>query len=304
MSSSIAVKRRDPAQPPGLVLGTAGLGGVWGPIDEGASRSAIQQALEAGITRLDTAPAYARAEEIVGAALREYRGDRPFLSTKVGKLQADSASADTNDYHLAVMQKSLDRSREVLGRERLDLVFLHEPEKVPPTSIPRVIAWMERLRTDGIATQIGLGGVVPEAYHPALRAGTFDVVMSYNNLNAANLSGVAVDLPFFQSCGVTTYQGSPLYMGLLGDRYAEFQHDAPPWFDAQTLSRATRAKEVADWHDLGLAELAHRFLLTVAGPDYLVLGARTPRQLKETLAQFARGPLPEPIFNQLTQAIQ
>jgi aryl-alcohol dehydrogenase-like predicted oxidoreductase len=128
--------------------------------------------------------------------------------------------------------------------------------------------------------------------------------MSFNTLNAANLHGLAKELPLFRSCGLTTYQGSPLYMGLLGDRYAEFQQHTPAWFDKATLTRARQAKAVADRYGLALAELAHRFLLTVAGPDYVVLGARTPGQLRQSLLQLARGPLPIPIFDQLTQAIQ
>ena len=45
-----------------LVLGTAGLGGVWGKIDPGESVEAILLALESGINRLDTAPAYNESE--------------------------------------------------------------------------------------------------------------------------------------------------------------------------------------------------------------------------------------------------
>ena len=55
-----------------LVLGTAGLGGAWSPIDPAESVATILRALESGITRLDTAPAYAQAEVLVGEALRQW----------------------------------------------------------------------------------------------------------------------------------------------------------------------------------------------------------------------------------------
>ena len=69
------------------ILGTAGLGGIWGVIDQEESVRTILLALENGIEALDTAPAYADAEEIVGTALGKWRGNLPAISTKVGRLK-------------------------------------------------------------------------------------------------------------------------------------------------------------------------------------------------------------------------
>lgn len=50
------------------VLGTAGLGGIWGKIDNEESIKAILIALKSGITCIDSAPAYGDAESFVDAA--------------------------------------------------------------------------------------------------------------------------------------------------------------------------------------------------------------------------------------------
>ena len=67
-------------------LGTWAIGGwMWGGTDEAESIAAIQASLDAGVTLIDTAPAYGlgRSEEIVGKALTGRR-DKAVIATKCG----------------------------------------------------------------------------------------------------------------------------------------------------------------------------------------------------------------------------
>ena len=62
-------------------LGTWAIGGwMWGGTDEAAAVKAIEASIDAGISLIDTAPAYGlgHSEELVGAAIR---GKRPSSST-------------------------------------------------------------------------------------------------------------------------------------------------------------------------------------------------------------------------------
>ena len=57
-----------------IALGTWAIGGwMWGGADEGEAIRTIQEAVDRGITLIDTAPVYGfgRSEEIVGKALAE-----------------------------------------------------------------------------------------------------------------------------------------------------------------------------------------------------------------------------------------
>lgn len=58
---------------------------MWGGTDEAESIAAIQASLDAGVTLIDTAPAYGlgRSEEIVGKALAGRR-DKAVIATKCG----------------------------------------------------------------------------------------------------------------------------------------------------------------------------------------------------------------------------
>ena len=297
-------RTRPDGLPPGLVLGTAGLGGVWGDIDRQESVDTILYALENGVNRLDTAPAYRDAEAIVSEALRQHTGPRPRVSTKVGKLRADAADERTNNYALSSMQQSVAESQEKLGTNRLDLLFLHEPEQVPTDQVPEVIDFMKQTKRSGVAATIGLGGVVPSAFHEAIREGVFDVVMSYNNLDAACLDGLQSDIPFFRTHGLTTYQGSALHMGLLGNRFEKYQENPPEWISQNALARAGKAHALAQRLGMKLPTLAHRYLLSMQEVDYLVLGAKNLPQLTATLADCRAGRLEETVFEELTNLIQ
>lgn len=67
-------------------LGTWAMGGwMWGGGDNAAAEAAIQASLDAGVTLIDTAPAYGlgRSESIVGAALKGRRHEA-VIATKCG----------------------------------------------------------------------------------------------------------------------------------------------------------------------------------------------------------------------------
>ena len=286
-----------------LVLGTAGLGGAWGNIDSTESIETILLALENGITRLDTAPAYAKAEEIVGEALRAWNGKAPFVSTKVGKLEGNALDDHLNNYALDVMEKSVKQSLEKLGRTTLDLLFLHEPEKVPLPQVDEVAGFMIQLKQKGIAQAIGFGGTPPRDYYPYIEAGLFDVVMGYNNLDAVNLEAIHTEIPFFKSHNLTTYQGSALHMGLLGNRFEQYQKEKPGWLSEKELATALKVRETATSNNMDLATLAHRYVLSIREIDYVVIGPRKRKHLVKTLADCRQGILPREIFCEITNHI-
>ena len=67
-------------------LGTWAMGGwMWGGHDDVNSIKAIQASVDAGVTLIDTAPAYGlgRAEELVGKAIEDRR-DQVVIATKCG----------------------------------------------------------------------------------------------------------------------------------------------------------------------------------------------------------------------------
>ncbi len=294
---------RENKYPVGMVLGAAGLGGVWGEVDPEESIATILYALENGIDRIDTAPAYSRSEEFVGKALRRWKGAKPFLSTKVGRLKGESAEDSINNYDVSAMRESVARSMELLGREKLDLLFLHEAEKVPLAQIPAVVDFMVQLKKQGDAERIGFGGMPPPVYFKYIRKGLFDVVMGYNNLDACCIDGMDTDIPFLSQQDMVIYQGSPLHMGLLGNSYTLLASQRPDWLPQRVIENARMANSLAEQSDMPLTSLAHRFMMSIYEIDFMVIGAKNMLELKSTLKDYETGQLDEKLFNRIIEQI-
>src|SRR6202167_272136 len=65
-------------------IGGSGWQFAWGSQDDNESIAAIHRALELGVNWIDTAAVYGlgHSEEVVGRALKEGRGSRPYVFTK------------------------------------------------------------------------------------------------------------------------------------------------------------------------------------------------------------------------------
>ena len=275
-----------------VILGTAGLGGVWGQVDKGESIRAILMALEAGVAAIDTAPAYADAEQIVGAALRQWRGAPPQVSTKAGAKRGSGPEAGGYDYSPRYLLNSARRSLEVLGRAHLDVLFLHDPTCIPESCIEAAVQAMADIKTAGLAKRIGIGGNYPPAFLPYVRARFFDVFMGYNRLNAICREALALEYAQTKGEGMEVWQASPLFMGLLGGKYQAYQDEPPEFLAAGDLATARDFKAICDAEGFAMPEVALRYLLGMKEPDRIVIGAARPGEIASSLVAIAKGSLP------------
>ena len=140
------------------------IGGGWGDVDDAESLRALHAAADAGVTLFDTADVYGdgRSERLIGQFLKERRGERLFVATKMG----GRVPADPANYTPEAFQAWVDRSRENLGVERLDLVQLH----CLPTTVyyrPEIFAALDDLVASGAIAHYG---VSVERVEEALKA--------------------------------------------------------------------------------------------------------------------------------------
>src|SRR5262245_16030403 len=106
------------------------IGGSWGDISEADGRAALNAALDAGMTFVDTADVYGdgRSEKIIADVLKSRGGERPMVATKAGR-RLDPHVAE--GYTKENLEGFIDRSRKNLDVDALDLVQLH----CPPTDV-------------------------------------------------------------------------------------------------------------------------------------------------------------------------
>src|SRR4051812_44401496 len=104
--------------------------GGWGPQDDAASIATISAAVEAGITWIDTAPAYGlgRAEAVVGQAVRALpEPDRPLLFTKCGLVWEPGGYTVSNVLSPTSIRRECEASLSRLGVDVIDLYQIHWP---------------------------------------------------------------------------------------------------------------------------------------------------------------------------------
>ena len=144
----------------------------------------LERAVDLGINYMDTAPSYGcgESEELIGRVLARRPDRRVFISSKVGQLRRSIVPYLGAEAYRSedCIRRVVDHTLWLLRRDRLDMLFIHEPEEEAwgwdDNLEAPVLRVLEELREEGVVGAIGLGS--NRAPFPALLAGTgrFDVV--------------------------------------------------------------------------------------------------------------------------------
>ena len=163
-------------------LGTWAIGGwMWGGTDEAAAIGVIHEAVDRGVTLIDTAPAYGfgRSEEIVGKALAEGgRRQRVVIATKVGlDWKAGQPFRDASKRRI---HKEVDDSLRRLRTDVIDIYQVHWPD--PNVPIEETAAAMAELQRAGKIRLIGVSNFSPAQIEAFRKVATVQTVQSPYNL--------------------------------------------------------------------------------------------------------------------------
>ena len=270
-------------------LGTWSIGGfMWGGTDEQAALETILQALDHGITLLDTAPAYGlgRAEELVGRALAQH-GERQkiIIATKVG-LEWRGGQVFRNSSKTRIM-KEIDDSLRRLQTDYVDIYQIHWPDPLVP--IEETAAAIHQLHKQGKIRAIGVSNYSLEQLNLFRQAAPLHTAQPPYNLFER---GVEKDvLPYCHSHGISTLTYGSLCRGLLSGKMklnSEFRGDdvrkIDPKFQQPRYAQYLKAVERLDrfaQENFGkhVLELAMRWTLDQPFVTAALWGARHPTQL-------------------------
>ena len=285
-------------------FGAWAIGGAWGETDDEESMAALHAAVDAGVTFFDTADVYGdgRSERLLARLLRE-RNERLVVATKFGRRVEQDPALFTYEN----LRGWLERSRENLGVEAVDLVQLHCP---PPDTfyLPEVHEACSRLVQEGLARNYG---VSVEKVEEALKAIEYDGVATIQlifNMLRQRPAELFFDQARRRDVGVIVRV--PLASGLLTgkfDRNSTFASDDHRAYNRQgeefdrgeTFSGVEYevGLEVVEElrplvpPDATLAQLALRWILTFDAVSTVIPGAKTPEQAR---ANAAAADLPAP----------
>ncbi len=143
-----------------LGLGTWAMGGGnwsngWGEQDDKESVATIHRALELGMNWIDTAAVYGlgHSEEIVGQALKEWSGDKPYVFTKCSLVWDDKGEV-TNNLKEQSLRKELENSLRRLQVDVIDLYQIHWPN--PDADIEEGWSTLAKFQREGKVRYIGV----------------------------------------------------------------------------------------------------------------------------------------------------
>jgi aryl-alcohol dehydrogenase-like predicted oxidoreductase len=286
-----------PDSTPELGLGCWPLGGdEWGSQDDRVSIATIEAAFERGIRHFDTAQSYgpaAHGEDLLGRALGSARSNA-FIATKMVYLPAKKVEG--------AIASSLRR----LHTDYVDLLYIHWPKK--GGDLGAMMEAFERARASGKIRRIGVSNFSVGRMREVMNSGRLDAVQLCYNLLWRREERET--MPFCRANGISMITYGSLAEGILtgkfgpGPQFAPGDHRADGLLFDKTVWTDVRAavaqmKSVA--HEAGrpLAHCALRWLLSRPGVRTVLVGCRTPLQLRENVAAL-EGEIDPPFFEKLT----
>ena len=280
-----------------ISLGTWGMGGMWGPVDDREALRAIDRALEVGVNFIDTALVYGdgHAETLIGKALAK-RHDPIYVATKIPPKNLEwparhvpAAEAFPAKWILKCTHQSLRH----LKRECVDLQQFHvwsprwliERETWLPT--------IARLKQEGKIRAFGvsINDHEPDTALALVASGVVDSLqLVYNLFEQAPADAL---LPLCQTYQIGVIGRVPFDEGsLTGHLTAETRFHADDWRRAyfrgdrlqETLQRVERLSALVQGERQTLAQAALKFCLSHPAVSTVIPGMRRVAHVEENCA--------------------
>ena len=296
-----------------LAFGSAPIGNLGREVSEDEWRSALSAAWDAGVHYFDTAPHYGLglAERRLAAGLAEHDGF--IVSTKVGRLLAPGPGDAMDDEGYAVptthvrvrdysrdgILRSLESSLERLGLDRVDILFVHDPDEYYREALEGAFPALEELRSQGVITSYGAGMNQSEMLADFVRETDLDVIMLAGRYTLLEQGALDDLLPECERRGVSVVAAGVFNSGLLARARprADVTYNyepAPP----EILARVHRIADVLERHGTTLPEAAAQFALAHPAVATVCLGARSAAQVERNAA-LLHTPIPEQAWQEL-----
>lgn len=297
---------------PRLGFGAAQLGNLYRVTTDAEARGAVEAAWDGGIRMFDTAPHYGvgTSERRLGALLQDRPREEYLLSTKVGRLlRPGPGDGDDLDNGFAVpddlvrewdmsergIRASHEASLERLGLDRVDILYLHDPEEGPTEqafaeALPTLVA----MRDEGLVGAIGVGSKDAGVLTRAVRTGQLDVVMLSGRYTLLEQPAAADLLPACLEHDVAVVAVSVFNSGILA--HPEPPDDANYEYGKAPVAMLERAREfaaIARDHGVELPDLAVQFPLLHPAISSVVLGMRTASQVRSNVERMSAQVPPE-----------
>jgi D-threo-aldose 1-dehydrogenase len=304
VSLPVRAAPRSPLQLTEISLGCAQLGNLYREIDDDAAQATVDAAWDRGIRYFDTAPHYGLglSERRLGAALAGRPRDEFVLSTKVGRLlEPRAVVTDRDDDGFAVpgthrrvwdfsrdgVLRSLEASLERLGLDRVDIVYLHDPDDHWDDALRFAYPALEELRAQGVVSSIGAGMNQTAMLAEFARHTDMDTFMLAGRYTLLEQGALDELLPLCLERRIGVVAAGVFNSGLLARdepaRGAHYDYRSAP---DELVERARRVAAVCSEHGVSLPAAAIAFPLAHPAVVSVCVGARSADQIDSNVSLY------------------
>jgi D-threo-aldose 1-dehydrogenase len=299
-----------------LSLGCAQLGNLYRAIDDEQAEATVAAAWAAGIRYFDTAPHYGLglSEQRLGAALSAYDRAEFVVSTKVGRLlepldpprsvddegfAVPGTHRRTWDFSRDGVLRSLSQSLERLGLDRVDIVYLHDPDDHWRQALDEAYPTLEALRAEGVVESIGAGMNQSAMLASFVHHTDMDLLMLAGRYTLLDRAAADDLLPACLEGGARIVDAGAFNSGLLArsrptrDAHYDYAAVAP-----DMLARAQALADVCTRHGVDLPAAALQFPLRHPAVVSVCVCARSPEQIRRNAELFV-APIPDELWDAL-----
>lgn len=289
-----------------LKVSILSIGGLYtsslaGGVDE--TKRILGEAIELGMNAIDTAPAYADSEKTVGQAIVGLKA--PLIITT--KLGGRPQPFDPQD--IKGLRQSVDESLRLLGRDHIDILMVHEPDR--PQQYPwwssydplegPALQLMDELKAAGKIRFTGLAGTTVTELTSLVRSNRFDVVLTAFNYNVLFREAAKSVIPAAVENDMGIVLGSAFGQGFLTRRADEEVKRKPIWLSPARQQQLLAYYELLDQSGMGASELCLRFVIGNPHVSTIPIGCKTAEHVQAAVAAVKKGPLPADIARRLDE---
>jgi D-threo-aldose 1-dehydrogenase len=267
-------------------------------VGEERALATLRAAFASPINFIDTAASYGdgESERRIGLALAEQGG------LPAGYVLASKADRhpQTGDFSGEQIKHSVERSLKLLGLDRIQLMYIHDPEH---TTFENIVGpggpleVLQRFQEQGLIEHLGISGGPIDMLTRYVETGAFVAVETHNRYTLLNRSAAPL-LDVAAARGVAVVNAAPYGSGMLAkgpEAYPRYAYqEAPP----ELLDRARRLAAICQEYNVPLAAAALQFSMRNPRVTTTVVGMTRPERIAQTV-ELARHPIPDEIWPQL-----
>jgi D-threo-aldose 1-dehydrogenase len=260
----------------------------------------IARVLQGPINFIDTSNNYGdgESERRIGKAIAAAGGlpDGFVLATKVDPLP------ESSDFSGERVRASVNESLQRLGLERLQLVYLHDPERITFEEATRPggpVEALVQLRDAGVIEHLGVAGGPIDLERQYVDLGIFDAVISHNRYTLVDQTATPL-IEDAATRGIAFVNAAPYGGGMLVRGPDEVPTYCYQPASEATLERVREMQRACEAREVPLAAAALQFSLRNPHVTSTIVGMSSPERVEQTLV-LAEWPIDDGLWSTLME---